>query len=109
MIKSEKFKTIIEKWLSEHATKSDNHYPWTLETKAGPLRISIDEPEKRAKVLSVFCCFDNPKKGYEYVYSYSTWGTSNKYSGKFNFHFFSTAGTAKELANTVIFHLKELL
>ena len=94
-MKSEKFKSIIEKWLADNAIKTDNHYPWILNTDYGPLHISIDQPEKRAKILAVYSRFDDPKQASDFV-------NCNPYSGKWNFHYFSSAGTAKQLASEVI-------
>lgn len=101
MIKSERFKNIIEKWLSDNAVKTKNLYHWELETKAGKLLIRVDKPKPRAKVLSVFTRFDDHEKAFPLTY-----GESNPHSGKWNFHYTSKGFTADRLANCVINYLE---
>lgn len=103
-MKALKFNNILEKWLLKNAIKTDHHYPWTLETKAGQLRISLDEPEQRAKVLSLYTCFEDVKRG-----SAITDNESNPFSGKWNFHYFSKDNTPLELATVIIKQLESII
>lgn len=102
-MKALKFNNVIEKWLIEKATKTNHLYNWTLETKAGPLRISLDDPVNRAKVLSLYTCFEDVKRG-----SAITDGESNPFSGKWNFNYFSKDHTALELATIIINQLESI-
>ncbi len=77
-------------------------YHWKIETQAGPLHISFDKPVKRQKIFSMFCRFDDVKKGYELT------GNSNKFSGKWNHHLTITAVRPALIAETFICHLESI-
>jgi hypothetical protein len=81
MIKGEKFNKTIIKILKEHGAIDTNSsmYKWSIETIYGKLLISIPKPEKRQKLFTVFCRFDEPERSKEHT-------DCNPYSGKWNFH-----------------------
>lgn len=55
-------------------------YRFTLQTKAGRLRLHPDENETIG-LGTMFCCFDNPQAARQLV-------GCNPFSGKWNFHYF---------------------
>lgn len=81
MTNGENFNKAIQKVIEKHGAGEDpeHFYKWSIETIYGSLKITTHEPEKRQKLFSIFCRFDEPKRVPAKEYS-------NPHSGKWNFH-----------------------
>lgn len=76
-------------------------YPYALNTKAGILRIALDN-NPTSEVLSLFCRFEDVPKTVKIV-------SCNPYSGKWNFHFLAKEYDAVDIAQIILDHIKSLL
>ncbi len=82
------------------ATQDGNAaYLFTLQTKAGRLRLHVTENTTTGPG-TVFTRFDDPKAARELV-------DCNEHSGKWNFHFFD--GTVEQAIESLSFWLKRVL
>jgi len=81
MTNGERFNKAILKLIEKYKAIKDpeNFYKWSIETIYGSLKITIHEPEKRQKLFSIFCRFDEPEKARAHT-------DCNPNSGKWNFH-----------------------
>ena len=65
--------------------REDGAKSWSLQTKAGELRISVHSPEP-SHCFSIFTCFEDVKKANEIVKEVGLDDHLNPYSGKWNYH-----------------------
>jgi hypothetical protein len=78
----------------------DDNYRFTLETKAGRLRLHPDV-DQREGPGTVFGRFDNPEAARQLV-------DCNRFSGKWNHHYFSN-WSVESAINDLCFQLKKVL
>lgn len=76
------------------------HYPFTLTTNAGPLRLHLDV-EQSDGLGTVFTRFDDPQTAKKLV-------DCNQYSGKWNHHYFDGWTVETALAD-LSFQLKKVV
>ena len=85
-------KKVVELLLSLGAEPDGGEtYRFTLQTKAGRLRLHPDEDQSTG-LGTVFTCFDNPQAARQLV-------DCNRFSGKWNHHYFDGWDTDTALAD----------